>query len=104
MALALGCQPGGASNADSVATASVSSTPPVMNAPPDSVAAKATTSVSPATSTDGKKAASRTTPAKSPGTPQTKAPVLPDTILGWDSVIRGPIRTVPRPSATPTRE
>ena len=105
----LGCSTAGESSADTLAATAVSSTPAAVVQPPDSVAKPA------GTSTGG--TASRSAPAKSrapvatkvtpPSNPtvRTTQPPARDTssIIGYDSAIRGPIRTVPRATSTPVR-
>lgn len=104
----MGCSPAEHSSADTLAATAVSSTPAAVVQQADSVASPA------ATSTGG--TASRSAPAKGRAPVATKVvppnpnvrvapPPARDTssIIGYDSIIRVPIRTVPRATSTPVR-
>lgn len=108
--LAVGCRPAAQSNADTVSAAAASSTlPSVVDKARDSASAAdgpgGGGSVNPA---NAKKPTNRTTTAsKSSGSSkaQSEVPAARDTtIIGWDSVIRFPLRTLPTATSTPTRE
>ncbi|HEU4749391.1 MAG TPA: hypothetical protein VFS56_12925 [Gemmatimonadaceae bacterium] len=105
LVIASGCQAGTPSNADSLAAASASSTPAHISVPDSGgVTAAGGVSITPAT---GKQATTRpkATAVKSSGSTGTRTPAPVDTtIIGWDSVIRGPIRALPTVSSTPRRD
>jgi hypothetical protein len=102
-----GCSPAPQSDADTAIAGGASSSQPA--------AASEADTANPPDKRDGgaaaapsatKPVARSNTASKSPATskPQSAVPVTRDSIIGWDSVIRFPIRTLPRADSTLPRK
>jgi len=110
--LTTGCGGGGRSSADTLSATAAPASSTQAKAPdtaPDSAPAAPTVGGGPVVRrpTAGKTASGGPATTKKPAatpTAQSKPPSGRDTtIIGWDSVIRFPVRTLPAATSTPTR-
>lgn len=107
-AFVVGCEQAGEATIDSVAAAPASSSPPVVAAPTvDSTpAVNEVTRKSPTVKTGRKPVTAASTAPKSSAAPKTQSSTpaqREDSIIGYDRLIRRPIRTLPPASSTPRR-
>lgn len=109
-ALVVGCRPAAQSNVDTMSAASSSSGQPnVVDGARDSASAAdgpgGGGSVNPANAKKPTNRATTASKSSSSSKAQSEVPAARDTtIIGWDSVIRFPLRTLPTATSTPTRE